>query len=246
MPGCVFRTSSSLNARLRVPNLFIPNTLLLGADWNMDKNYGAGQVFDPTLPLYPGISSRQRKLSEIPANHTVAAYAEENITLPVASGKIELMAGLRAAQMLNLPASHVMHAKTYLDPRANIGWTLPRFDVGHWPVTVRLSGGWGEHTKNPTMEQLFPELVYIDLVQLNYYHENPDFRRITASDKRTAPARRGGPLVCAWRGPGRLAAALLGGIHRRCVAQAVLWQHEVFGCFYSFSRVARGPYPRGN
>ena len=167
-----------MNARLRVPNLFIPNTLLLGADWNMDKNYGAGQVFDPTLPLYPGISSRQRKLSEIPANHTVAAYAEENITLPVASGKIELMAGLRAAQMLNLPASHVMHAKTYLDPRANIGWTLPRFDVGHWPVTVRLSGGWGEHTKNPTMEQLFPELVYIDLVQLNYYHENPDFRRI--------------------------------------------------------------------
>ena len=166
------------NARLRIPNICVPNTLLVGADWNMDKNDGGGQLFDPERPLYPGISSRQRKLSQIPANHTLAAYAEENITVPVADGKLEMTAGLRAAQMLNLPADYVMHGKTYLDPRVNIGWTLPRFNIAHSPLTIRLTGGWGEHTKNPTMEQLFPEQVYIDLVQLNYYHDNADYRRI--------------------------------------------------------------------
>jgi outer membrane receptor for ferrienterochelin and colicin len=43
---------------------------------------------------------------------------------------------------------------------------------------LRLSGGVGEHTKMPTMDQLFPDPVYMDLVQLNYYHANADYRRI--------------------------------------------------------------------
>ena len=56
-----------LNARLQIPNNSISNSLLLGADWNLDKNLGRGQVFDPMRPVYTGISSRQRSLKEIPA-----------------------------------------------------------------------------------------------------------------------------------------------------------------------------------
>ena len=168
-----------MNARLRIPNTRIPNTLLVGIDWNMDKNYGDGQVFNPERPLYPGISSRQRRLSQIPSNHTVAAYAEEHLTIPVhCGGKLEIMAGIRGEQMLNLPTDYLMHGKTYLDPRANIGWTLPSIRIGGQNLRIRITAGWGEHTKNPTMEQLFPELVYMDLLQLNYYHDNPDYRRI--------------------------------------------------------------------
>jgi hypothetical protein len=89
-----------------------------------------------------------------------------------------------------------MHGKTYLDPRINIGWTLPQFTIAGLPTFIRLSGGWGMHTKNPTMEQLFPDKVYIDLVELNYYHDNPDYRRIylqtyvrDASNTALEPAR---------------------------------------------------------
>ena len=167
-----------LNARFQVPSNKVSNTLLVGTDWNMDKNYGGGQLFDPERPLYPGMSSRQRKLSEIPANHALALYAEENVKVPIGGGALELLAGVRGSQMLHLPSEYLMHGKTYYDPRVNAGWTFPKFTMVGLPTFVRISGGWGKHTKYPTMEQLFPDKVYIDLVQLNYYHDNPDYRRI--------------------------------------------------------------------
>ena len=166
------------NARLQVPSRLLANGLLVGLDWNLDKNYGDGQVFDPTRPLYPGMSARQRKLSDIPANHTLSFYAEENLKLPLWGGSVEMIAGIRGQRMLNLPSGYEMHGTVYFDPRVNIGWTFPKFTVFQQPTFVRLSTGWGMHTKNPTMEQLFPDKVYLDLVQLNYYHDNPDFRRI--------------------------------------------------------------------
>ena len=167
-----------VNARLQVPSRVLSNSLLVGADWNLDKNYGDGQVFDPALPLYPGMSARQRKLSDIPANQTLSFYAEENLKIPLVGSSLELVAGLRAAQMLGLPADYAMHGTVYIDPRVNVGWTFPKFSIGGMPSFVRVSTGWGMHTKNPTMEQLFPDKVYMDLVQLNYYHDNPDYRRI--------------------------------------------------------------------
>lgn len=167
-----------LNARLQVPGRRVSNTLLTGIDWNLDKNYGRGQVFDPTAPVYPGMSSRQRALSDIPANRRLSAYAEENIKWPLPFGTFELSAGIRASQLFNLPSEYRMHNHIYWDPRANAGFTLPRFTLFGKPAFVRLAGGIGQHTKMPTMEQLFPDMLYIDFIQLNYYHDNPDYRRI--------------------------------------------------------------------
>jgi outer membrane receptor protein involved in Fe transport len=166
------------NARFQVPSRFLVNSLLVGVDWNLDKNLGDGQVFDPLRPLYPGMSARQRKLSDIPANRTFSFYAEENLKMPLLGGSLELVAGVRGQRMLNLPSNYEMHGTVYFDPRFNIGWTFPKFTVFHQPTFIRISTGWGMHTKNPTMEQLFPDKVYMDLVQLNYYHDNPDYRRI--------------------------------------------------------------------
>jgi len=36
----------------------------------------------------------------------------------------------------------------------------------------------GTYIQNPTMDHLYPNKYYNDLVQLNYYHENFDFRRL--------------------------------------------------------------------
>ncbi|WP_231488009.1 TonB-dependent receptor [Prevotella sp. MA2016] len=167
-----------LNARLQIPSKKVANTLLLGADWNLDKNYGRGQVFDPERPVYPTAQIRMRSLTEKPANHTLSFYAEEKATFPVGGCQLELMAGVRAQQMLNLPADYVMHGQWYLDPRANIGFTFPRFRMFGQPSFVRLSGGVGQHTKMPTIDQLFPDPAYIDLLQLKYYNVDPSLSRI--------------------------------------------------------------------
>ncbi len=167
-----------LNAHLQIPSNKVANSLLVGADWNVDKNYGDGQVFDPERPVYPTSQTRMRSLSEKPANHTLSFYAEEKTTIPLGGCELELMAGVRALQMVNLPSDYDMHGRWYLDPRANIGFTFPRFTLFGQPSFVRLSGGVGQHTKMPTIDQLFPDPVYIDLLQLKYYHVNPDYSRI--------------------------------------------------------------------
>ena len=166
------------NARLQIPSRKVANTLLIGADWNMDKNYGRGQVFDPERPVYPTTQIRMRSLSEKPVNHILSAYAEEKATLPLGSCQLELMAGVRALQMLNLPTDYAMHGHWYLDPRANFGFTFPRFILFDQPSFVRLSGGVGQHTKMPTINQLFPDPAYIDLLQLKYYNVDPQKSRI--------------------------------------------------------------------
>ena len=167
-----------LNARLQIPSRKVANTLLIGADWNMDKNYGCGQVFDPERPVYPTAQIRMRSLSQKPANHTLSAYAEEKATLPVGSCQLELMAGVRALQMLNLPTDYTMYGRWYIDPRANVGFTFPRFVLFGQPSFVRLSGGVGQHTKMPTIDQLFPDPAYIDLLQRKYYNVDPQKSRI--------------------------------------------------------------------
>ncbi len=177
--GRPFNLYAKVTGKFQIPSQSVSNTLLVGTDWNMDKNYGKGQVFDPTRPLYTTSATlRQRLLSDIPANRQWGLFAEESVAAQIGGNKVEVVAGVRAVQMAGLPSAYRMHGKVYLDPRVNLGWTFSKFRVAGQTAFVRLSGGVGEHTKMPTMSQLFPDPVYMDLVQLNYYHANADCRRI--------------------------------------------------------------------
>lgn len=176
--GKPFNMFAKLNARLQVPLRFLTNSLLIGTDWNIDKNYGRGQIFDPEHPIYPGLSARPRKLSEIPAEHQLSFYAEENLRLPIGPFALEAVGGLRSMEMLNLPKEYYLHGKTYLDKRANVGITFPQFKLLGRTGFVRVAAGWGEQSKMPTMEQLFPDKAYIDLIELNYYNPDPAKRRV--------------------------------------------------------------------
>lgn len=169
---------AKLSGRLQVPSSHVANTMLVGIDWNMDKNYGRGQVFDPQRPVYPTSMVRMRSLTLKPASHVLSLFAEETVTLPVGQHKLEMNAGVRASQRLNLPSDYRMSGRVYADPRVNIGWTLPRFRMLGRPSFLRLAAGMGQHTKMPTIDQLFPDPTYIDLLQLKYYHTNEQYRRI--------------------------------------------------------------------
>ena len=188
--GKPFNLFFKVNAKLQVPSQLVSNSLMLGVDWNVDKNYGKGQIFDPTLPLYPGMSGRPRDTSQIPASHTLSVYAEENLKTNIAGNTIEVVAGIRGSHMMNLSSSYTLGSKFYWDPRVNIGWTFPQFKVGDDVGYVRVSGGLGEHTKMPTINHLYPEPVYVDLVQFNYYHPNEAYKRINIMTYVVDPTNR--------------------------------------------------------
>lgn len=184
-------------AEFQIPSEKIVNSLLVGAEWRSDRNFGHGQLYDVTRPLYPSsIATRPRDLASIPSEVIASLFAEEHVVIPLGKSRVDLTAGVRAAQMLNLDRGYAMRGRWYADPRLNLALSLPRFFVGETPVTVRLLGGVGEHTKMPTIEQLYPDAAYIDLIQLNYFHENVAYRRINlrtyvvdVTNKSLTPAR---------------------------------------------------------
>ena len=68
--------------------------------------------------------------------------------------------------------------KVYVDPRLNVRLTLPSLTVGGDEMRLAVAGGTGWHTKMPTMDQLFPDPVYYDITQLNYWTTDTSKRRI--------------------------------------------------------------------
>lgn len=161
-----------------LPSSWMGNRLKVGADWQYDKNLGMGQVFDPMFPLYVGLSTRQRKYSYVPAEVQLSTFAEADITIPVARHQIRIVAGVRNSSMMHLDSRYELRGKIYTDPRINAGWNLPPISVGGSPLNLQLRYGWGKHTKMPTIDQLYPERLYIDMVEMNYWHEKRELRSV--------------------------------------------------------------------
>lgn len=154
------------------------STISAGADWALDKNLGKGQVYDMTKPLFSDVSTRPRAYSDIPAQHDLGLFVEDNTTVTLGRSRLEVMAGVRASTMLNLPKAYALHGKFYFDPRVNARFAFPSVKIGSRRLETAVSGGFGWHTKTPTMSQLNPNPLYFDFQQLNYFHNNPAFRRI--------------------------------------------------------------------
>jgi len=154
--------------------LGVKNNLKSGLEFNFDKNFGRGQVYDATRPVNVGTSSRPRSYKDIPAGETLSAYAEDEVKIR----SLTIVGGVRALSLLNLDSKYTMSGKVYLDPRVNLQWTLPGVAIGEKVLTSSLSAGAGWHTKTPTLLNLYPDKVYYDIVQLNYYNTNPDYKKL--------------------------------------------------------------------
>ena len=166
------------NATFSVPIKGLSNTLLAGIDYQMDRNLGEGQVYDRLHPVYTGASFRPRRYADIPASQMLAAYAEERLSMGIGSNKLDIEAGVRAETMLGISKRFATYGKINADPRLNVGWTFPSFRLGKDRMTINLTGGIGWHSMFPTIDLLYPELAYMDIVELNYYHEKPQYRRM--------------------------------------------------------------------
>lgn len=150
------------------------NNLKSGLEWTLDKNLGRGQVYDVTRPVNTGLSTRPRRYKDIPAGENVSFFAEDELKIH----SLTIVGGLRAMSLLNLDKKYAMSGKVYLDPRVNAQWSLPAVAIGEHVLISSLSGGIGWHTKTPTLLNLYPDKAYYDIVQLNYYHTNPDYKRL--------------------------------------------------------------------
>lgn len=153
------------------------HTLKVGAEWNFSKNFGDGQVYDTTRPLNTSSTTRPRSYNDIPARQDVSVYAEEQMKLSLGKHELFLSAGVRANSLLGLSGDYAIQGKIYLDPRFNLKWQLPALGANEdWLIDISAGIGW--LSKLPTTAQLYPDARYVDVVQLNYYHNNADYRRI--------------------------------------------------------------------
>ncbi|WP_245539692.1 TonB-dependent receptor plug domain-containing protein [Riemerella columbina] len=156
----------------------IKNDLKVGSEWSYSKNNGEGQVFNPLEPPSPDIDTRQRTYRSIPAYQTLAYFVENRSEIPVGNHRFSFSSGTRATSLVGLDARYQMSGKYYLDPRFNFKWMLPAVTIGHKKLIASIVYGHGLQTKFPVLNSLHPEPLYIDFVQLNYFHDNPLYRRI--------------------------------------------------------------------
>ncbi len=152
------------------------HTIKLGANWDLAKNFGRGQVYDMHHPLsVSGWSSRPRKYSDIPSLQNFSLFAEELLKADVGQSKVELMLGVRLNTLLGLERQFDMSGKYYADPRANLAWHLPKFKLGGKPMSISLNGGYGITTKMPTLNYLYPDKYYSNFICMAYYDTaNPE------------------------------------------------------------------------
>jgi outer membrane cobalamin receptor len=144
------------------------NKYKVGGEFTLAKNYGDGQVYDLSQPLSASWTTRPRAYKDIPALSVLSFFAEDNFSAKVGGSNAELQVGLRTMQLPSLDSRYALSGKVYLDPRANAVW--------HFPAVGRLkllaAAGFGLTTKMPTIDYLYPQVHYNDIVQLNYYDVN--------------------------------------------------------------------------
>lgn len=143
-----------------------------GMEWSLAKNLGHGQEYELSQPLSAGWSTRPRDFSTIPALQVLSFYAEDKMSVLLGGNKPEVQMGLRTIALPSLDSRYYLSGRTYVDPRINAVWNFPSFTVGHLPMKLLVAGGYGVTTKMPTVDYLYPQLHYNDIIQLNYYDVN--------------------------------------------------------------------------
>ncbi len=170
-----------------------------GIEWSFAKNYGRGQVYDLDRPLSASWSTRPRAFRDIPSLQVLSGFLEDELTANVGNSRAELRAGARFITLPALDGRYDIARKPYFDPRFNVAWHFPEISAGR-PLRFMIAGGWGLTTKMPTIDYLFPQCHYNDLIQLNYYDAaNPlEYSRINlrtykvdATNYALHPARNG-------------------------------------------------------
>lgn len=167
-----------LNAGFGFRGLGMQHRLNIGLEYRADKNLGEGQIYDPTRPPSSSMTGRARAYNEIPALQKASAFVEDKLTADIDGHLLSLLAGVRATMLVGMSSRYALSNKVIADPRLNLSWQLPDVSLGDRKLRINIGGGYGVHSKTPTLAHLYPELNYYDLESMNYFHNNSDYRRL--------------------------------------------------------------------
>ena len=170
----------SLLTQLNAESLFetrsFRHKVIYGLSWKRTKNYGEGVMVDMTRPPYPGNNEYVRPVPNrsIPALSVGAAYAEEQ---PKHSNRwfdFELNAGVRFTQMFNLDTKYTELRKLQVEPRINAALSFNIDLAGGKSLRNMFRFGFGQENKLPTLDYIYPDRVYKDMIVLNAYTKQDD------------------------------------------------------------------------
>jgi outer membrane receptor protein involved in Fe transport len=136
----------------------IRSHLKAGVQWKANGNVGQGEWYEN--PELAANGYRPRPYSDYPFMHNVSYYAEEDVTLPLGSTRLQLVGGLRM-ETVYIKGSSYEDMNT-LSPRFNAKWTL--FDG------LSLRAGWGITEKLPSFYILYPKQEYRDIQTFGFSH----------------------------------------------------------------------------
>lgn len=158
-----------------------------GVQWTLDKNFGQGSIFDPSRPFGTSMSTRPRPYSDIPANHQLSAFLEESGQYPLGRWSLEWALGARVSALAGAGSAYRINLRPYVDPRANLRLNFPSLVAGGHKLDAGMYVGFGQHTKFPTMDMLYPSPYYADYVQFNYWPVEKELRRVNMRVFRVEP-----------------------------------------------------------
>lgn len=145
-----------------------------GTELRYEQNKGAGRQFDPRTPPRQNyrIGDRPRSYRDIPGYQQLAVYADDTWNGLLFGKAFTTVAGVRWDMLLRETQGEVSQSIIHqtFNPRINV--------VYHLTDEVSLRGGYGMMTKMPTLSYLYPNPVFVDLVNFNYFAPNPAERLV--------------------------------------------------------------------
>ncbi|WP_319481113.1 TonB-dependent receptor [uncultured Draconibacterium sp.] len=141
--------------------------LILGSEWRTTGNNGNGRIFDANNPP-AGVDSRPRPFSDIPSLNQLSIFAEDKMIIDLGATRLNVMAGIRMDNIQpNGPFSS--DGSLTFDPRLNIGYHIIDRNRDHFLSQLNFRLGYGRTTKAPTLTHLYPDIVYNDIKNFDYY-----------------------------------------------------------------------------
>ncbi|MBO7584772.1 MAG: TonB-dependent receptor [Bacteroidales bacterium] len=129
----------------------VKNNFKAGVHWKADGNVGKGEWYED-----PGLAAdgyRPRPYSDYPYMHTLAAFVEDKIEIPLGRTSLDIMAGLRMESVF-ISGSEYDNLRI-LSPRFNAKWNISG--------KFAIRGGWGVAGKLPSFFILYPRQEYRDI-----------------------------------------------------------------------------------
>jgi len=148
----------------------LDHQLIAGAELRREWNNGAGLQFDPQFPPSIGFNGvagydRARTFDEIPALATSGFYVGDRLQATLGAWPASLQAGFRVDLLHDGGTWFSGIRDEVLQPRVSAELE-PR-------TGVRLRSGWGRTAKVPALGDLYPAPQYFDLVNVNFFANDP-------------------------------------------------------------------------